>query len=227
MRRAFVGLVAGLAWAMLEGRGNAEVPQWVQYQGRVLSGTNLVNGTISLTLRVYTNATMGAALYEDSSSVPVVDGLYSASLGQHPVSGDLADALSHGDSWIEVEINGQTLSPRERIGSVSYALIASGVSSGSLDSASIQDESIALRDLSPSITNYFVKREGDSMTGLLQLPEDGLVVGGDQLYAGDGRIGIGTTTPSASLDLNGPTNSGALLFRVMAGTNRVGWARVK
>ena len=65
------------------------------------------------------------------------------------------------------------------------------------------------------------------MTGLLQLPEDGLVVGGDQLYAGDGRIGIGTTTPSASLDLNGPTNSGALLFRVMAGTNRVGWARVK
>jgi hypothetical protein len=42
----------------------------------------------------------------------------------------------------------------------------------------------------------YVLRAGDTMTGSLSLPLNGLAVGTSQLVASNGRVGIGTTTPS-------------------------------
>lgn len=161
----------------------------------MVSGTNLVNTTVSLVARVYTNATAGDFLYEDASSVAVVDGLYTVYLGAHPVSGSLADAFAHGETFIEFTINGDTLTPRERVGAVAYALVAGSVVSGAVTSASIRDGSIAADDLSTNVTGSFVSRSGDTMTG--------------------------------ALAISGPATSGSYQFRIMAGTNLVGWARSK
>ena len=49
----------------------------------------------------------------------------------------------------------------------------------------------------------FVLKTGDTMTGILNLPANGLVVGTNQLVASSGNIGIGTTTPAAALTVNG------------------------
>ncbi|MCU0858004.1 MAG: hypothetical protein MUC65_06335, partial [Pontiellaceae bacterium] len=59
----------------------AEVPQLINYQGRLLNGTNLVNGSVGLSLRLYNASSGGTLLYEDSNSVTVVDGLYSTLIG--------------------------------------------------------------------------------------------------------------------------------------------------
>jgi hypothetical protein len=48
-----------------------------------------------------------------------------------------------------------------------------------------------------------VNRAGDSMTGALNLPSNGLSVGGNQLVVSGGNVGIGTVSPSVSLDVAG------------------------
>jgi hypothetical protein len=53
-------------------------------------------------------------------------------------------------------------------------------------------------------TNTFVKKAGDTMTGALNLPAGGLIVGTTQLVVtADGCVGIGTATPTNALAVNG------------------------
>lgn len=99
-------------------------PALINYQGRLVSGTNLVNGNIGLSLRLFNQASGGAVVYEDSNSVAVVDGLYNTVIGDNTVSGSLAAALTNAQVWLEAVVNGTALTPRERIISVPYALNA-------------------------------------------------------------------------------------------------------
>jgi hypothetical protein len=55
-----------------------------------------------------------------------------------------------------------------------------------------------------------VKVAGDTMTGVLNLPTNGLAVGTDQLVVSEGNVGIGTATPRVSLDLSTRTDAFAL-----------------
>jgi hypothetical protein len=52
--------------------------------------------------------------------------------------------------------------------------------------------------------NSYVAKVGDTMTGALNLPANGLVAGGNQLVLTGGNVGLGTTTPTTTLDVNGP-----------------------
>ena len=47
----------------------------------------------------------------------------------------------------------------------------------------------------------FVLKTGDTMTGPLNLPTNGFAVGADQLVVANGRVGIGTTSPTGILDV--------------------------
>ncbi|MBY0316766.1 MAG: hypothetical protein K2Q26_14690 [Bdellovibrionales bacterium] len=51
-----------------------------------------------------------------------------------------------------------------------------------------------------------VAKAGDTMTGTLNLPNDGLVVGTSQLVTASGKVGIGTSNPSVNLEV-ASTNS--------------------
>jgi hypothetical protein len=105
---------------------SAQVPALINYQGRLVDGTNLVNGVTAITLELYDQATKGSLLYADSNNVTVVDGLYSTHLGDDMVAGDLATALAATSVWLQVTIDGTPLTPRERLVSVPYALQAQG-----------------------------------------------------------------------------------------------------
>lgn len=54
----------------------------------------------------------------------------------------------------------------------------------------------------------FVAKAGDTMTGSLNLPANGLAVGGSQLVVSNGNVGIGTTSPRGKLHVAGSAASG-------------------
>jgi len=57
-----------------------------------------------------------------------------------------------------------------------------------------------------------VQRTGDTMTGTLNLPANGLVVGTDQLVVSGGNVGIGTTNPNYKLEVSGHAQIGPIYF---------------
>ena len=124
----WVGLCGGLT-------ALAQVPRQINYQGRLVNGTNLVNGPVTAAFRLYTVPVGGAALFGQTGSVSVVDGLYAVALGDGtPGFGAL---FTNQPLYLEVGINGVDLAPRERVQSAAYALRADGVSTGAITSAMI------------------------------------------------------------------------------------------
>jgi len=105
----------------------AQVPALINYQGRLVDGTDLVNEPVSLELRLFDAATDGNLLYSDSNTVTVVDGLYSTHVGDDTIFGSLADALTNAMVYLEPVVNGAALSPRERLVTVPYAAVAETV----------------------------------------------------------------------------------------------------
>jgi len=99
----------------------AQAPEWLNYQGRLLSGTNLAQGEWLFVFSLYDAPTGGARLYQETQSVTVVDGFYATQIGH---AGGLAAALSGDPVYLELQVAGTPLAPRERIGSVAHALTA-------------------------------------------------------------------------------------------------------
>ncbi|MFZ9595410.1 MAG: tail fiber domain-containing protein, partial [Bdellovibrionia bacterium] len=58
-------------------------------------------------------------------------------------------------------------------------------------------------DVTGALAYSPVSRAGDSMTGTLSLPANGLAVGSNQLVVSGGNVGIGVATPSDALMLSG------------------------
>jgi hypothetical protein len=56
-----------------------------------------------------------------------------------------------------------------------------------------------------------VAKAGDTMTGTLSLPANGLVAGTDQLVLADGKVGVGTMMPAEKLDVAGNVKAMAFL----------------
>jgi|GEM_PF-4642415 hypothetical protein len=121
MSRVLRGIAVGLWLAVSV---HAQPPLLINYQGRILSGTNLLQGAVELQLRLFAAASGGPVLYEDTGTVTVVDGVYGTLLGDGTASGDLLTALSQPAVYLEMVVNGTTLAPRERLASVPYALKA-------------------------------------------------------------------------------------------------------
>ena len=66
----------------------------------------------------------------------------------------------------------------------------------------------------------YVNVTGDTMTGTLTLPGNGLVVGTNQLVTSGGNVGIGDSSPAAKLTVNGAIlRSGSTMYGAMAHTH--------
>jgi hypothetical protein len=64
-------------------------------------------------------------------------------------------------------------------------------------------------------TDNWVDTGGDTMSGTLTLPANGLVAGTDQLVLSGGAVGIGTASPGAPLDISG--GSGPTRLHILPG----------
>ncbi|MBN1268465.1 MAG: hypothetical protein JXB04_02675 [Kiritimatiellae bacterium] len=104
---------------------HAQVPELINYQGRLVDGASLANGPYAIVFRLYDADSGGTELYVETQTVTVVDGLYATAIGaSNAVPGALYEALTNIPCYLEVEIDGNPMVPRERLASIAYALHA-------------------------------------------------------------------------------------------------------
>ena len=103
--------------------GYAQVPECINYQGRLVDQNGLVNDVVQMVFRLYDAEDGGELLYAETQTVAVVDGLYSAHIGaSNAVAGAFSAALSAPPVYLELQVDGQMFSPRDMLASVPYAL---------------------------------------------------------------------------------------------------------
>lgn len=214
----------------------AEVPALFTYQGRVaVQGTNftgighfkfaLVGADGASTYWSHDQSSTQGGEPSTALSIPVTRGLFYVAVGDTNVTG-MAPLPPHlfreHEPRLRVWFSDgsgpfEQLVPDHALGSVPYALVAGEAAAGSVGAMA----------LDPEVFARFVDASGDVMTGPLQLPADGLRAGDRQLVLNDGRLGVGTASPSSPLTVVGEGYTGAFVFEAFSGTNRVGWARRK
>ena len=65
----------------------------INYQGRLIDGTNLVNGIVTNVFRLYNAGSGGTLYYEQTQVVTVVDGLYSTTIGSDVITPSLESVV--------------------------------------------------------------------------------------------------------------------------------------
>lgn len=97
----------------------ADVPNEIRYNGRIKEYRVDVNGTRSINFKIYDALSGGTAKWESGSkSVVVSSGVFSYTLSPDV---SLVDWRAK-DYYLEIEIDGKKLEPREKLTAVPYAL---------------------------------------------------------------------------------------------------------
>ena len=97
----------------------ADVPKVINYQGKLFFNGSPVDTVVSIKYTLFDVPTGGTPLWEqNSTSVPVTQGLFSDTLGLRI---DTVIA-THTDLYLEISVNGVTLSPREKLCSAPFAI---------------------------------------------------------------------------------------------------------
>ncbi|MFA5928238.1 MAG: hypothetical protein WC838_02935 [Candidatus Margulisiibacteriota bacterium] len=133
MKKITLGI---LVLAILSVAGFA-VPNQLTYSGRLLQNGALVNSTMPMIFSIHTDPTAGTQLWSQSiTSVEVNQGIYSVILGEagNPIS---PNVFVTDNAYLQVVVNGETLSPRTKINSVGYALQAGGLSNGGVQAVTV------------------------------------------------------------------------------------------
>lgn len=98
----------------------AQIPRTMNYQAKLTdTGGVALNGDHSVTFKLWDAVTGGNNIWWETKTVTVTNGLFDEELD---LSINGGDTLKFGRPyWMELTINGETLSPREKLAPVSYA----------------------------------------------------------------------------------------------------------
>ena len=163
---------------LLSGLALAEIPQVINYQGKVTdaSGNPIADGNYPMAFTIYDAVSGGSALWSSGVvSVAVAGGVFSSPLGESPQPALTLDFSQ--DYWLAITVGGDLQSPRVRMGSVGYAYMASGLVPGTEVSDSVTTG-----------TNAAIKGTNTATTGSAY----GLF-GESASEGGSGVYGVGTT----------------------------------
>ena len=179
----------------------------------------------------------------NNNQVTVSNGIFNVLIGSVTSGGIPTTVFTGTDNlWLEVTVAGNALTPREKISAVGYAFQADKLDGHDSDYFSTLSTVTYMRDLSTvtymtslstitymrdlstityvvdlSTLNYLDK-SGGTMTGILNLPANGLVAGTNQLVLSGGKVGIGTTNPDEAFSVGNNTFKVTSAGLVTAGT---------
>lgn len=101
------------------------VPNTMNYQGRLTDNSpqqNPVNGTVPMVFSIYDSISGGSLLWTETwSAVSVVNGIFNVLLGSNGTSIPSSVFTGGISRYLEIAANGETLTPRQQIGSVGFA----------------------------------------------------------------------------------------------------------
>lgn len=196
----------------------AAVPNLIRYGGflKDAQGATLSSSTVGVTFAIYKQQDGDAPIWMETQSVTTdASGNYTALLGSTTATGLPGDLFSQQEQrWLGVQAQGQAEQPRVLLVSVPYAFKAHDAETlgGMPASAFVKSTPSTLADA--TVPN---SEKSGSPT-----PPPGPILGGDGttnyipiwatpsyllssvIYqASGGKIGVGTTAPTATLDVNG------------------------
>jgi hypothetical protein len=191
----------------------AAVPPLVPYSGTALDTQGRpLPGPTSITFLIFKDQTGGEPLFAETQSVALdPTGHYKANLGATLPSGLPQDLFSTGEArWLEVQVAGEAPHPRVLLASVPYAMKAGDAATlgglpvsafalaGSTNAVVV---SSAANGVHPNIVSN-VTTTGGTAGYMPEFNGTATIVDSPVFVLGS-DIGIGTTTPKATLDVDG------------------------
>ncbi len=211
--------VAPIALTPIAASAATVVPALIPYSGIALgSHGNVLSGEKIVTFQIYKDEQGGEPLFAESQSVtPESSGQYKVQLGASLPNGIPIDLFTSGEArWLEVQIAGEQPQPRVLLVSVPYALKAADAATlgglpasayalaGSRAAANVVSSAITPDGATTVTTTGGVSGHVAEFSGASTIVDSPLfILGAD--------VGIGTATPTSTLDVNGTALiSGAL-----------------
>ncbi len=105
----------------------------LNYQGFLRTDEGAATGVLSMTFRIYDDETAGNLLWTETQPVVSVDsGYFSVKLGSiNPIPDDAfvdtEDYTADNTRWLEIEVGGEILLPRTKLGATPYARFSEGL----------------------------------------------------------------------------------------------------
>ena len=134
----------------------------VNYQGRLADATGTpLDGTYAMSFALWDSPAGGNLAWgpETHAMVPVSNGLFNVGLGSQ-TTGGIPTSVWTGDRFLEITVDGETLSPREPVRSVPIAGLA----------LSVPDAAVSSRNLAPTVLSTY--SSGEVSIGDLNSPTE-------------------------------------------------------
>lgn len=221
MKRA--GILATTTIALLTAAAAAQTSNGTSfsYQGLLKQDDAPAHGSRAMKFRLFNAASNGVQVGGDliRPTVAITDGLFNVELdfGAEPFAANEA-------RWLEVEVEGTLLAPRQPLTSAPFSLATRGINVDSQGRASLggasqvgklsirHNDGRALYFERPGLESWWIGPTTNGYAGLGFANEtDGTM---PMLLSQDGKVGLGTTQPEATLHVQQATDtnlSGALV----------------
>jgi hypothetical protein len=199
--------------APLAASASTAVPALVPFSGLITEPDGKpVSGETAITFLIFKDQEGGEPLFAETQAVtPDAGGRYRVQLGATLANGLPVDLFATGEArWLEVQAAGQPPEPRALMASVPYAFKAadSATLGGLPASAFVLAGSKAAADLAPAavsaatMTASAVTTTGGT-TGYVSEFTSASTIADSPIFVLGADVGIGTITPTATLDVNG------------------------
>jgi hypothetical protein len=234
---------------IISGIAMGQVPQLINYQGLLIdpaTGQPVADDTYSITFSVYNVPSGGSVIWSESHSVDAKNGLYSVILGSFTA---LTPAILSGpEKYLGIKVGSDAeMTPRRRIVSVTYALVAESMSG--TDNVFPSSGSVGINITDGARYKFHIHEETSGNAYMIftnvttgTTTGDGVLVGLDHdenfrihtyednkirffinnsekmHISNSGNVGIGTYQPAEKLHVNGVIHSSTGGFKFPDGS---------